>query len=77
MEAAAFTRDDDDVEDVAKDIGTIDLSDLEDVKLRDPDVQNVCQEILDTVGRENVAHVKLSFVAPWILDQASEAELTG
>lgn len=77
MEASALTRDADDVGDVAKDIGTLDLSEPEDAELRGPDVQKVCQDILDTVGRENVTRAKLAFVAPWILDQALEDELTG
>lgn len=79
IDASALTRDSDEVGDVEKDVGTLSLEqpDPNQPLLQPPNVQAVCEEILASVGRENVTRQKLTFVPPWLLDEALEGELKG
>lgn len=87
LEAAALTRNPSDVGDGQKDIGMTlpqseepnehDINFTHNVTLQPHDMQKACEDILQTVGRESCTRAKLSFVAPWILDDALAAELEG
>lgn len=77
IEGSALTREPDGIGDPAKDIGTTEVRDPGSSSLSPPDIQALCEKILEVYGRSNLTRAKLPFVPPWLLDQALEDELKG